>query len=234
MRKGTFRLSEFQAEVFSGAGLARTNRFEVFILPPPVLGFSYGAGLGSTGRFISLYVESASFPMLSINTKQFKIFGPAYQRPMHAEFGGEGIPITFHVDRNMNIKRFFDDWMSLVVNIDSGLFSVNYQDLYASKVLIKQIDEQNNLTYEIELLEAFPRNINLMELNNASSNQTHRLTVLFAYRYWRKIDSSVPAAELTSEPPPRFFFPDSTEMLGGYEINPNATLGNLDGQPGGI
>ncbi len=233
MRKGTFSLSEFQSEVFAGAGLAKTNRFEVFILPPTLLSYSnYGGGAGTVGRFVSLYVETASLPMLSINTKPFKIFGPAYQRPMHAEFGGEGIPITFHADRNMNIKRFFEDWMALVVN--NTFFHVNYQNLYSSSILIKQLDEQNNINYEIELLEAFPRNITLMELNNASQNQTHRINVMFAYRYWRRINTNVPAAELTPNPEQRYYFPDSTEMLGGFEINPNATLDNLDGRPGGI
>jgi hypothetical protein len=28
----------------------------------------------------------------------------------------------------------------------------------------------------------------LLELNNSAQNQTHRLNVLFAYRYWRDVD----------------------------------------------
>ena len=40
------------------------------------------------------------------------------------------------------------------------------------------------MTNEIKLIEAFPRNLNLMDLNHSASNQTHRLNVLFAYRYW--------------------------------------------------
>lgn len=174
----TFSLDNFRTEVLSGAGLARTNRFEVEILPPRALG-------GDLGRLTSLYVEQANIPLLNIFSKAFKIFGPTYQRPVTSEYGGEGLSLTFHVDRDMQIRRFFEDWMHTVV--DPVTFTVGYQADYASSILIKQLNEQNETTYAVELLEAFPRNLNIMELNNASSNQTHRLNVLFAYRYWQRV-----------------------------------------------
>lgn len=177
----TYSLKQFRSEVLEGAGLARTNRFEVDILPPQALSSQYS----SISNLTSLYVEQTSIPALNIFTKQLKINGaPTYQRPITSEYGGEGLPITFHVDRNMNVRKFFEDWMFAVVEPDN--FNVNYQSEYASTIVIRQLDEQDNITYEIELLEAFPRNLNLMDLNNASSNQTHRLNVLFAYRYWRR------------------------------------------------
>jgi hypothetical protein len=171
-----YSLDRFRAEVLSGAGLARTNRFEVSINVP--LGMDYG-----DGELVNLYCEQTNFPMLNINTKAFKIFGPSYQRPMSSEYGGEGLSMTFHVDREMRIKKFFEDWMHMIVN--KNTFAVSYQEKYVTTINIKQIDEQDNVTHEIELLEAFPRNMNMMELNNSSSNQTHRLNMLFAYRLWR-------------------------------------------------
>ena len=172
-----YSLERFRSEVLDGAGLARNNRFEVIITPPRGL-----SDRGSESELASLYVEQASVPLLNIFAKPFKIFGPTYQRPITSEYGGEGMPITFHVDRNMRIRRFFEDWMHLIV--DPVRFTVGYQENYISDIFIRQLDEQNNITNEIKLIEAFPRNINLMDLNNNSSNQTHRLNVLFAYRYW--------------------------------------------------
>lgn len=171
-----YSLDRFRAEVLSGAGLARTNRFEVSINVP--LGMSYG-----DGELVNLYCEQTNLPMMNINTKSFKIFGPAYQRPMSSEYGGEGLSMTFHVDREMRVKKFFEEWMHRIVNKDT--FAVSYQEKYVTTINIKQIDEQDTVTHEIELLEAFPRNMNMMELNNSSSNQTHRLNMLFAYRLWR-------------------------------------------------
>lgn len=185
MAKANFNLTGFLSTV-GRDGFARTNRFEVFIVPP------VGLRNNSYGGLVSLYVEQASFPLLNIATKQFKIFGPTYQRPITSEYGGEGISLTFHVDREMQVKKFFEDWMHII--IDPVTFEVNYQSEYTTKILIRQLDEQENVTHEIELLEAFPRNMNLMELNNSSTNQTHRLNMLFAYRYWKNPERVNPVA----------------------------------------
>ena len=182
----SFNLDTFRTEVLSGFGLSRTNLFEVLIPPPRALSSSYG----SISNVVSMYVEQTSLPLLNIITKSQKIFGPSYQRPLTSEYGGEGIPITFHVDRNMNIKKFFDDWMHSIIHPQR--FTVGYLEDYTTTIKIVQLDEQNNSTYEVELYEAFPKNMNIMELNNASSNQTHRLTILFAYRYWQSPGSKIP------------------------------------------
>jgi hypothetical protein len=127
----------------------------------------------------------ASLPPVNISTKSFKIFGPTYQRPFSAEYGGEGISMTFHVDRDMQVKKFFDNWTAKVVDPDSGF--VGFQEDYISTIRLRQLNEQDDITYELELYEAFPRSVNLLELNNSAQNQTHRLNVLFAYRYWKDV-----------------------------------------------
>ena len=126
-------------------------------------------------------------PGINISVKPFKIFGPTYQRPITSEYGGEGLAVTFHVDSSMIIRKFFEDWMHVIV--DPNDFTVGYQEEYITNIAIRQLDEQDNITHEIILLEAFPRNMNIMDLNNASQNQTHRLNILFGYRYWRNIDN---------------------------------------------
>ena len=178
MAKANFSLDNFKSTVL-GAGLARTNRFEVIITPPR--GFS-----NTYATKVSLLCEQANLPMLNISTKPHRIYGPNYQRPITSEYGGEGLPLTFHVDRNMDVKTFFDDWMQTIVN--DATFNVAYQEEYISEVEIFQLDEQDNITYAVKLLEAFPRSMNLMDLNHSSTNQTHRLTVLFAYRRWIRTD----------------------------------------------
>jgi hypothetical protein len=178
MEKSNFNLSQFLSQSRRDS-FARVNRFEVFILSPPALSQNRDA------VSVSLYCEMASLPPVNISTKSFKIFGPTYQRPFGAEYGGEGISLTFHVDRDMQVKKFFDEWTTKVVDPDTGL--VGYQEEYVTTIRLRQLDEQDNITYGIELTEAFPRSLNLLELNNSAQNQTHRLNVLFAYRYWKNI-----------------------------------------------
>jgi hypothetical protein len=86
----------------------------------------------------------------------------------------------------MQVKKFFDEWTAKVVDPDTGL--VGYQEEYTTTIRLRQLDEQDTVTYGIELTEAFPRSVNLLELNNSAQNQTHRLNVLFAYRYWKDTD----------------------------------------------
>ena len=184
VKKSVFSLDAFRATVLNDS-LARTNRFEVMIIPPQKL-------RPYMGQLASLYCESASLPMLNINTKSHKIFGPAYQRPMTSDYGGEGMSFVFHVDRDMVVRKFFEEWMHLIV--DPNTFGVSFQEDYITSVFIRQLDEQNNVTHDIELLEAFPKNMNLMDLNNSSSNQTHRLNILFAFRYWKDVERSTTSA----------------------------------------
>jgi hypothetical protein len=179
MAKANFNLSQFISQSRRDS-FARVNRFEVFILPPLALSRNRDA------ISVSLYCEMASLPPVNISTKSFKIFGPTYQRPFGAEYGGEGISLTFHVDRDMKVKKFFDEWTAKVVDPDTGL--VGYQEEYTTTIRLRQLDEQDTVTYGIELTEAFPRSVNLLELNNSAQNQTHRLNVLFAYRYWKDTD----------------------------------------------
>ena len=163
MAKASFNLSQFIGAVREDS-FARVNRFEVFINTPRSLLLS--SKNKSNAEAVSLYCEMASLPPVNISTKSFKIFGPTYQRPFGAEYGGEGIAMTFHIDRDMLVKKFFDEWITKVVDPDSGL--VGYQDSYATKIVLRQLDEQENVTYEIELTEAFPRSVNLLELNNSA------------------------------------------------------------------
>lgn len=227
MASSHFKLSDFKADVLSGVGLARTNRFEVYITPPRALASRYG----SISNFTSLYAEATNVPTFNIAVKPFKIFGPTYQRPITSEYGGEGINFTFHVDRNFNVRKFFEDWMHEIIHPER--FTVGYLENYATTITIAQLDEQDEKTYEVELLEAFPRNINLMELNNASTNQTHRLNVLFAYRYWKRIG---PDVEVTPVDIPRVIqhptVPTPDVRLPETRRQFNWSTGTLEEQPG--
>jgi len=186
-----FSISNFISEV-NNRGLARPTRFEVFILPPPGLG-----SLTGSGRFVSLMCESASLPAMSVSTKPFRIYGASYQRPVSSDFNGDGITMSFYIDNQMEVKSFFDAWMFKVVNPNS--FNVSYQKEYVSQIKITQLDEKNNEQYSVYLEDAFPRAMNLLDLNAAATNQVHKLNVTFAYRRW---------------------FPES-EFLNRLNFNPN-------------
>jgi hypothetical protein len=104
------------------------------------------------------------------------------------EFNGEGIPMTFYVDKNLEIKKYFENWMYSVINPNS--FNVKYQTEYKAEIQIYQLDEQDKRKYAISLVDAFPKAIGQMDLNAGAANQMHRLTVVFAYRKWNVIENT--------------------------------------------
>jgi hypothetical protein len=177
-------LENFKSEVMA-RNLAKPNRFEVLIHPPAAFK-DYNNNVSETSvqnsKLASLFCESANLPTKTIGVKQQRIQGPAYQRPTSVDYGGEGLSMTFLVDQQMVVKSFFDYWMEKVVSPYS--YTINYQDEYASRINIYQLNEKNERVYGVLLFDAFPRSIAQMELNHGTQNQVHKLTVTFAYRYW--------------------------------------------------
>lgn len=144
----------------------------------------------SDDRKVCLLCETTNFPALNISVKSQRIYGPSYQRPVASEYGGEGLALTFHVDREMTVKRLFDAWMETIVaggtknNEWQNSYTVAFPEEYVCNITINQLDEFDNITYSVVLEDAFPRSMNMMDLNNSTQNQTHRLTIMFAYRRW--------------------------------------------------
>ena len=171
-----FSIENFKSEVFT-RGLARENRFRV-IMPQ----YTQGSDL------VSLFCESASIPQLSIITKSQRLFGPPTIKASTIDYGGAGLAMTFYVDREMVVKKWFDTWMHDCIN--SSTFTVNYLHEYARDVLIEQLDERDNITYSIRLVDAFPTSCGPLSLSQSSSDMFHRLPVTFVYRYWETVNVS--------------------------------------------
>jgi hypothetical protein len=167
-----FSLQEFKSEV-NRRGLAKPNRFEIAI---------HLLAKGAETKLISMFCESASLPQTTINVKQQRIYGPAYQKPFGVDYGGDGINMTFLLDREMKIKTFFDRWMDRIIHPEE--YYAYYEDTYTASIYVDQLDEKDNVTYSIKLENAFPRSLSMLELNNTAQNQVHKLNVSFAYRRW--------------------------------------------------
>lgn len=171
----------------------------------------------------SLFCEISGFPGMNIQTKPFKIQGPARPMPTNVEYGGEGITMTFHLDQNMLIKQLFDSWMHSV--IQQGTFNINYRANYARPVYIIQLDDQFNWIYVMTLIQAFPRSMEMVYLNHSQKDVTSKLNVVFSYRYWETrgymfgsaTDRIVHSRWISTGTtiPPSFYGPAAAGLAGG-------------------
>jgi hypothetical protein len=159
--------------------LARPNRFDVNI--PVPLGLVPYRG---TSRMLTMRCENAELPGRTIATTTAKIYGVDEKFPYMTSYND--MSLTFIVSDDMKEKKFFDAWLNWI-NPNTN-FNVKYKQDFSVALRINQYDVQNQLTYSVDLVDAFPIAVNQMDLNWASDGY-HKVTVTFAYTSWR--DNSV-------------------------------------------
>lgn len=179
-----FSLKNFTTEVRQ-RGVAKPTRFEVLFNIPAGLNVDSNAITLNESKLVSLFCEMSALPPQTIGIRNQRIYGPVYQRPFGVDFGGDGITMTFILDQGMDVKAFFDAWMSKI--IDPFQYFVYYENSYKTDITIAQLDQKDNYSYAAVLEGAFPRSVQLLELNHSAQNAPHRMNVTFAYRRWTPI-----------------------------------------------
>lgn len=164
------RQKDFIAEIKT-KGLSRTNRFTVDFTPPRAMG-------ENTKRCL-LFCEKATIPGINFATTQNRTFGEFRETPYDRLF--DPVTLTFHVDRNMTVKKIFDDWIYVIQDPKSKSFA--WYSEYISPLTIRVQDLEDKVHYELVCHEAYPKSIGQIQLD-AESKDTMRLDVTFQYKYW--------------------------------------------------
>lgn len=155
--------------------LARPARFDVLINIPLVL-LPYVA----TARQLSYRCETADLPGRSLATTERKIGSAPVQKVPNQSVYNES-NMTFIVSDDMSEKILFEGWMEAIN--PSSSYNFRYKANYVTDIIISQYDVSNQLTYQVQLIDAFPVSINQLDLD-WSSDGHHKLTVTFAYTNW--------------------------------------------------
>lgn len=151
-------------------GLARTNRFEVLIPLPTRLATD-------RGRDLTLLCESALLPGKQITSTEWSVYGHAIKIPTN--FIQEDVTCLFNVTNDFYVKRIFDRWQNSVINNETYL--LNYDDEFKVDMRIRQLDENNQVVYEMVLLGAYPISVQPIMFDNNADQQTQKLSVTFTY-----------------------------------------------------
>lgn len=153
-------------------GLARTNRFAVTFTPPAAVN---PANLRKT----MLFCDTASLPGMNYSTIQNRSFGEVREVPYERLF--DNVQLTFHVDKEMQVKALFDQWMMSIQNPVTRTFE--YYKNYITNMQIEVQDLADNTRYEMTLYECYPKTVSAINLDN-SSKDTMKMNVTFQYKYW--------------------------------------------------
>ena len=190
-------LNEFLGMGRSKDGISRPNRYEVTLFPPTGSAGSGASGnsniftsimgelLGNgTVRATGLKCESISIPGRNIDTMEdSNIYGPERQIATGVTFAD--VSATFQCSSDMKEKKYLETWQRLAWNPQT--WSVGYYDDYKGTVHIHTLDEQNEKRYGIELVEAFPKNIEAQSLSYTTNDTYQTISCTFGYRYWKNL-----------------------------------------------
>lgn len=167
--------------VIKAEGLAVTNRFEVTFMPPAGLLSPTNPNALEYGRMekILMMCESINLPGLNLSTNPTRTFGEVRETPYEKLY--EPVTMRFYVDRKLNVKKIFDEWLSLIQSRDNRQFE--FYDNYISDINITVLDKKDQPVYNLKLFEAYPKTISSIELDN-NNKDLMRFTVTFMYKYW--------------------------------------------------
>lgn len=165
------KLNEFISTIKT-TGLAKTNRYTVFIQPPNELA-TYGFDM----QLIVMFCSDVQLPGITMSTIQNRTFGEFREVPYEKLY--ENITMTFYVDKTMKVKEFFDKWMEHVQDPNSRTFRY-YRD-YISQMEIVVEDSEDNVRYTVQLEECYPKSVANVSMSYDSKNEM-KLQVNMMYK----------------------------------------------------
>jgi hypothetical protein len=199
-------INDFKSS-FSG-DISRQNRFDVNItLPLTLLPYVKAA------RNLTFRCENANLPGRTLSTTEQKTYGPVEKHPYLTTYND--IDLTFIMDDDMSSKLLFDGWLNYINPTYN--YNFRYKENYATTITVNQYDVSNQLSYSVNLYDAYPISVNQLDLD-WNSDGYHKLTVTFAYTYWKNNSLQALGMEL---------------LDAGIENFVNVGLGGLGGSPAG-
>ena len=166
-------LDEFRATI-AGKDLARQNRFEVRITGP----------VGGDKQ-VNLLAESVSIPGQNIRSVPDDLrYGPARDHAQGVTYGD--ISMTFICTPGMQEKVYFEEWQKQIIDLGerNSKWNAKWYVDYIGEIQIDQLDRQNQMKYQVTIVEAWPKTINAQEFTLSSNDSYQTVSVDFAYRYW--------------------------------------------------
>lgn len=163
-------LRRFRADLKQG--LAKGNRFEVMIIPPP----SLIKAIGMPDSGFKFRCSDAELAGQSLNTMDFRYYGPMFKTPNQAIYSD--LNLTFLTDENLRERMYFYDWYRYIIG--QGSYDFEFPENYRCRIILDKINEFNNITMSCAFIDAFPINIAPIPLSWADDNFI-RTMVQFSY-----------------------------------------------------
>jgi hypothetical protein len=197
-----FSIDKFRSEIRE-KGILRNNRFQVSFAPPQYLRNYFGQ---ADQEQITLRCEAVQMPGVAFATYDSASrfgYGPMETVPYGVAF--EDISMTFMIDKDSNIHRFFYTWADSIVNFrargqtalkdNTGMtsksrpYEVGYKDSYCTDLTIRVFNaeaateqsEEEKAVMEAKVYKAYPKILPAFDMAWSATDDHVKLSVPFSY-----------------------------------------------------
>jgi hypothetical protein len=168
-------LDDFKAQLKGGG--ARPNLFSVEV----------GWPSATTGNIVTsaFMIKAASLPASVIGPIEVPFRGRKLKIAGDRTF--ENWTITVINDNGMEVRNAFEEWMNLV---NAHTENISYYGggnnalSYMQNMVVHQLSRQENITKSYKIVNAFPVNIQAIDLSYDDVDKVEEFTVELAYQYW--------------------------------------------------
>ena len=172
-------------------GLASPNRFSVEL--PDVSGMTSPNALSDViapvgMENVSILCTSAQMPGKQLNVMSREI-GIGTKSVANGQVF-TAVKLSFYLTNKYEIRKYFQHWMNCVVTQDENdAMYAGYYNNYVKDVTIHQLkrgsDLESESVYSVTLVNAFPTQMELLQLNNQAQTTAMEMTVSLAYKTYK-------------------------------------------------
>jgi len=186
-----YNTEKLRSLIAESNGLASPNRFSVEL--PDVSGMTSPNALSDVlapvgMENISILCTSAQIPGKQLNVMSREI-GIGTKSVANGQVF-TAVNLSFYLTNEYEIRKYFQYWMNCVVTQDENdAMYAGYYNNYVKDVTIHQLERGNDTVadsvYSVTLVDAFPTQMELLQLNNQAQTTAMEMTVSLAYKTYK-------------------------------------------------
>lgn len=180
-----FNINNFIQNLNQHNETARTDKFDILLIPPAAVANYAGLSPAAAGRGFNLQCEISELPGRDIQMTEYTTHAFVRRMPHMNQYGAASF--TFICTGDFWEKKLFDAWLDMMVPAQTGLVNYaldpNNNRNYECDVYCNQYDMTGTQIYQAQLVDAVPTAVSV--LNQSWDNDAiHRLNVTFQFRKW--------------------------------------------------
>lgn len=180
-----FNIDNFISNLYK-TGTLQTNKFNVYIRPPGVL----GGTIGNRSQHLIYRAESARIPGLTFSTIDSRRYGVGPRSKTVSNVEYQEMTIVFIEDAQSTVHKYFYNWMNEIFSnggqgaVNANTYGARYKNDYATTIVVQTFDNTGKFINTVSVLEAFPISMGDVSLSWSDNNSLIKISVTFAYTKW--------------------------------------------------